>query len=229
MKDKKWLQDSITRVMQDLFSTPEPNYFDFEKANKRMRELIDQLDEPEVTHEQVVEWIENNEFYCHATAETVLENAVDKGELGYYGTKYSVVKKPVIPKFVADWLDDNIERYKTVYSFIISLVEVFGDTVPEKVWTYASENPDTMARAYLDGYEVEEEQRYNVNFKVKSSFGTVGIFLYKEGDEVLAGNNFKVYYPKEDVYRLTEQEIRGFQNGDILFEHFAVKVEELEE
>ena len=77
--------------------------------------------------------------------------------------------------------------------------------------------------------EVEEEQKYNVKFKVKSSFGTVGIFLYKKGDEVLAGDNFKAYYPKEDECKLTEQEIRDFQNGDILFEHFAVKVEELEE
>lgn len=61
VKDKKWLQDSITRVMQDLFSTPEPNYFDFEKANKRMRGLIDQLDEPElpVIPKFVAEWYES--------------------------------------------------------------------------------------------------------------------------------------------------------------------------
>ena len=45
-----------------------------------VKHKINQLDEPEVTREQVVEWIENNEFYCHATAETVLENAVDNGE-----------------------------------------------------------------------------------------------------------------------------------------------------
>src|SRR5699024_4245645 len=87
-------------------------------------------------------------------------------------------------------------------------------------------NKDTFITAVMFGYTVESEQKYNVNFKVKSAFGTVGIFLYKDGDEVLAGDNFRAYYPKEDEFRLTEQEVREFQNGDILFEHFAVKVEE---
>ena len=64
----------------------------------------------EVAEEQVMHWIDNNEFYDHETAETVLANAVDKGELGYYGTKYSVVKKPVIPKYVADWIEENVEE-----------------------------------------------------------------------------------------------------------------------
>lgn len=91
-------------------------------------------------------------------------------------------------------------------------------------------NEDGEFGAYIEAENpVEEEQKYNVSFKVKSSFGTVGIFLYKEGDEVLAGDNFRAYYPKKDESRLTEQEIREFQNGDILFEHFAVKAEELEE
>lgn len=67
---------------------------------------------------------------------------------------------PVVPKHVADWLDDNIERYGTVRSFVNSLVEFFGDTVPEKVRAYARENQDTMARAYLDGYTVAEEPLY---------------------------------------------------------------------
>ena len=73
---------------------------------------------------------------------------------------------PVVPKHVADWLDDNIERYRSVYSFTVSVVETFGDTVPEKVRTYARENPDTMARAYLDGYTVEKEPLYTARLKV---------------------------------------------------------------
>ena len=73
---------------------------------------------------------------------------------------------PVVPKHVADWLDDNIERYRTVRSFINSLVEFFGDTVPEKVRAYARENPDTMAKAYLDGYTVEKEPLYTARLKV---------------------------------------------------------------
>ena len=135
------------------------------------------------------------------------------------------IDKPVIPQFVADYL----RRAKADITFMrVFEIANTRNELPKwkKEYDWISANDEIFATAWIHGYEVEEEQKYNVKFKVKSSFGTVGIFLYKEGDEVLAGNNFKVYYPKEDVYRLTEQEIRDFQNGDILFEHFAVKVEE---
>ena len=65
---------------------------------------------------------------------------------------------PAIPRYVANWLDDNIERYRSVYSFIVSVVENFGDTIPDEVRAYAGENSDTMARAYLDDYTVAEEE-----------------------------------------------------------------------
>ena len=48
MKDKKWLKDSITKEMQDLYGTIGPNYFDYEYTNKRIKGLVDQLGKPEV-------------------------------------------------------------------------------------------------------------------------------------------------------------------------------------
>ena len=138
------------------------------------------------------------------------------------------IDKPVIPQFVTDWIEqlygqgfDNDDLLEALFSRNYEVAEL-------RIFEWFTDDKGRAVTAILYGYEVEEEQKYNVKFKVKSSFGTVGIFLYKEGDEVLAGDNFKVYYPKEDVYRLTEQEIRDFQNGDILFEHFAVKAEEAE-
>ena len=138
------------------------------------------------------------------------------------------IEKPVMPKFVADWIEqlygqgfDNDDLLEALFSRNYEVAEL-------RIFEWFTDDKERAVTAILYGYEVEKEQKYNVKFKVKSSFGTVGIFLYKEGDEVLAGDNFKVYYPKEDVYRLTEQEIRDFQNGDILFEHFAVKAEEVE-
>lgn len=137
------------------------------------------------------------------------------------------IEKPVIPKFVADYLC----RAKVDIT-LMRVLEIANTRCErlkwEKEYDWISANDETFAKAWLYGYEVEKEQKYNVKFKVKSAFGTVGIFLYKDGDEVLAGDNFRAYYPKKDEYRLTEQEIRDFQNGDILFEHFAVRVEEVE-
>lgn len=62
-----------------------------------------------------------------------------------------------VPDYVADWLDDNMDRYENIYSFIISLVETWGSVVPDDVSQYASEYPDNMGRAYLFGYQVEKE------------------------------------------------------------------------
>ena len=138
------------------------------------------------------------------------------------------IDKPVIPQFVADWIEQLNGQGFNSDDLLEALFSRNYEVAELKIFEWFTDDKERAVTAILYGYEVEEEQKYNVKFKVKSSFGTVGIFLYKEGDEVLAGDNFKVYYPKEDVYRLTEQEIRDFQNGDILFEHFAVKVEEAE-
>jgi hypothetical protein len=138
------------------------------------------------------------------------------------------IDKPVIPQFVADWIEQLYGQGFNSDDLLEALFSRNYEVAELKTFEWFTDDKERAVTAILYGYEVEEEQKYNVKFKVKSSFGTVGIFLYKEGDEVLAGDNFKVYYPKEDVYRLTEQEIRDFQNGDILFEHFAVKVEEAE-
>ena len=138
------------------------------------------------------------------------------------------IDKPAIPQFVADWIEQLYGQGFKSDDLLEALFSRNYEVAELKTFEWFTDDKERAVTAILYGYEVEEEQKYNVKFKVKSSFGTVGIFLYKEGDEVLAGDNFKVYYPKEDVYRLTEQEIRDFQNGDILFEHFAVKVEEAE-
>lgn len=54
---------------------------------------LSEMETADITERQIMDWLDDNDFFHHATAETVLANAVDKGELGYYGTKYSVVKK----------------------------------------------------------------------------------------------------------------------------------------
>ena len=138
------------------------------------------------------------------------------------------IEKPVIPQFVADWIEQLYGQGFNSDDLLEVLFARNYNVAELRIFDWFVDDKERAVAAILYGYGVEKEQKYNVKFKVKSSFGTVGIFLYKEGDEVLAGDNFKVYYPKEDVYRLTEQEIRDFQNGDILFEHFAVKAEEVE-
>lgn len=65
---------------------------------------ISEIETVDITEGQIMDWLDDNDFFHHATAETVLANAVDKGELGYYGTKYSVVKKSEV--LSQDWIDE---------------------------------------------------------------------------------------------------------------------------
>ena len=182
-----------------------------------VKHKINQLDEPEVTHEQVVEWIENNEFYCHATAEMVLENAVDKGELGYYGAKYSVVEKPVIPKYVAEW----ITKHRDTFDLYPALRKLENNTLfwgPIYEWYRIYTHK--FVNAYLTGeYEVEEEQKYYVldSYDIPL-LERVGKQIQKTATEL------SIHEKARDISRfeLTEQEIKSY---DERFWAFAEPIE----
>lgn len=75
-------------------------------------------------------------------------------------------QKPVVPQFVADLIE-----YAKDHDW--DLEDTFQDIAGEAddsniyQWYYTkSENMDTFARAWLDGYEVEKEKRYTVKVKV---------------------------------------------------------------
>lgn len=72
------------------------------------------------------------------------------------------LNKPVIPQFVADWIEyaKNEEGYNVVGAVTEAPEGRIGD------WLIL-DNVNTFARAWLDGYEVEveEEKQYYVRFK----------------------------------------------------------------
>ena len=70
-------------------------------------------------------------------------------------------EKVTVPQFVADW----IERERKSGG---DLEDLFDDIVCEQKhleWFREEENMNLVARAWLDGYEVEKEKRYYVRFK----------------------------------------------------------------
>ena len=78
-------------------------------------------------------------------------------------------QKVKVPQFVADW----IRKCKTFKNFVVSLSFALQPSVWEAnglsdesiEWLANAENQELFARAWLDGYEVEEEKRYRVKFK----------------------------------------------------------------
>ncbi|MFS9019776.1 DUF1642 domain-containing protein [Streptococcus parasanguinis] len=70
-------------------------------------------------------------------------------------------QKVKIPQFVADWIEEGKKHCKDVsdlFDFDFTNEEVGNWFLQEKPF-------DLVARAWLDGYEVEKEKRYYVRFK----------------------------------------------------------------
>lgn len=69
-------------------------------------------------------------------------------------------EKVKVPQSVADWIEESKQYCETV-------VEFFGYRYPNiEMIKYFSDRRkiDLVARAWLDGYEVEKEKRYRVKF-----------------------------------------------------------------
>lgn len=71
-------------------------------------------------------------------------------------------QKPVVPKFVADYIEFKKEQNFHVYGAMRVIEGHYDKRVPD--WFYEG-NIEIFARAWLDGYEVEKEKRYLVKVK----------------------------------------------------------------
>ena len=96
-------------------------------------------------------------------------------------------QKPVVPQFVADWIEyfknckGNLYGSTSPFSYYgRAILEDFeGDY--EEVLRWIRDNSDIYARAWLDGYTVEKEPKYTV--KIKS----VNQYLVRNTDEDFLG------------------------------------------
>ncbi len=78
------------------------------------------------------------------------------------------LNKPVIPQFVADVIEGAREQSPELED---ALHYTWGNGTKEFTeWYNKKSNRDLFARAWLDGYEVEEEKRYLVKVKGVSGY-----------------------------------------------------------
>ena len=70
-------------------------------------------------------------------------------------------QKVKVPQFVADWITHS----KNIGRSLFGAMSIFEENFEIKKWMQWAENQETFARAWLDGYEVEEEKRYRVKIK----------------------------------------------------------------
>ena len=128
---------------------------------------------------------------------------------------------PVIPKYVAKYL----EFAKKEASLIQVMVIVSeGWSTMKKEFDWISENDEIFARAWLDGYEVEEEQKYYVSARAEECSGFWFLSKNNNGD-ISVGTNKSYFEADWDTLKLTEQEIKDY---DERYCPFAIPVEEVE-
>ena len=119
-------------------------------------------------------------------------------------------RKVTVPQFVADFI---AEQKKLGHTLSYSIDACMSDRVAEWYW----DNSELFARAWLDGYTVEEEKRYLVSLKngqplVKSQAGTALYF----SQNIIAGN-----------YKFTRKELEEAGFG-WMFDCEGIEIEEVE-
>lgn len=99
------------------------------------------------------EWKEHSPFNETASYALMVKSFLDQLK------KMDELQKVTIPQFVADWIEQRKdEGWKLSQMFLQANLE-------EKYERWIVDNQEIFARAWLDGYEVEEEKRYRVKMK----------------------------------------------------------------
>ena len=154
--------------------------------------------------------------------ETPFANAkiVDHSELIELIKQLDKAQKVTIPQFVAEYIEFKKKYDFHVYGAMREIEDHYDKRVPE--WFYEG-NIETFIRAWLDGYEVDKENRYRVKMK-----GMDKDFTMLKLDEIKGGwylgSDTEFSYTK-NTHTRKELEEAGF--GEV-FNSPLFEVEEVE-
>lgn len=114
------------------------------------------------------------------------------------------LKKPVIPQFVADW----IERHKRNVS---SLKYLFTDNQDKELqnWLMTDTNQELMALAWIYGYEVKKEKLYTARLKIMKN--TESGYVNKSATEFFISDSTN---SSEYKTRFTQSELEEMELWD---------------
>ncbi|RBS29892.1 hypothetical protein EB14_02609 [Enterococcus faecium] len=117
-------------------------------------------------------------------------------------------QKPVVPKFVADWIELCKEKADLISCLSGSYeygVNQYKRITEDEDWLFEADHQELVARAWLYGYEVEKEPLYRVKIGE-------GYFVEYQGRGALimpdCNKEIKIFDSKTDAER-TAQTIGG--------------------
>ncbi len=70
-------------------------------------------------------------------------------------------EKVKIPQFMADWINHS----RNIGRSLFGAMSMFEEKIENKKWMQWAENQELFAQAWIFGYEVEKEKRYQVKIK----------------------------------------------------------------
>ena len=119
-------------------------------------------------------------------------------------------QKVVVPKFVAEWIKE-CKRSGWHLQKVLSRLdddEKVGDWAYDENDDLIPEKVDMIARAWLDGFEIEQEKLYTV--EIPDPYGMYKIrYLFRNsvGNIRIGGSDYRDIFLDEDTH-LTEAEIK---------------------
>lgn len=128
--------------------------------------------------------------YCNAIKENKSQiiNCIDVNRIIKKIEQLDESKKVTVPQFVADW----IEECKNDDFHLFGAMEGISSNQKKlDYWFREDDNMELFARAWLDGYEVEEEELFKVRLK-----GT-GQYLCNDETGLHFQHGFKTDFTKE--------------------------------
>ena len=137
-------------------------------------------------------------------------------------------EKVVVPKFVAEWIGYCKFKRFTLLGALDPVSELGVGLVTSlteelrKGKDWAQRNQETFARAWLDGFEVEQEKLYTVEIPdPHGAFKIRYLYRYGNGNIRIGGSDYRDIFSTTETH-LTESEIK--QDFDFLWQ-FVKEVE----
>ena len=136
-------------------------------------------------------------------------------------TKINEQQKPVVPKFVAEWIEKEKEK-KNKSRLSHALGRVFNDSNELSLYIKQQEGDytETIAKAWLDGYTIEQEKLYTVEIPNPNLNAHVVLQKTEKGLVLVTVGN--TGWAEWESSKLTESEIK--QDFDFLWQ-WAKEVE----
>lgn len=202
---QEWIDENKVARINDLRKMTTN---DVVTVGKLKNLLVPKQDKQEVeekfyTFDNARKWLQENGFVVFEKdkLDAEVQRMIDE-------TYKAMNEKPVIPQFVADWIDTHnlygnnpLREYRDLEN---DFNEGWTDEEDAAVYHWVNENPYAFTDALRYGYEVEKEKKYRVVFPYK--WETVYLREGAHGDfDVIETETYGTQYTEAEIKAIDER------------------------